>query len=224
MILLAALVVIYLLNFKYIQAMGDGGIISARGLYFANLALAGFVVSAISVRFVFPMVSLEGRAFWLIQSAPIKSHDFLTAKWRAAVVPIWAFGQLLTISSNLMLGVEPGLIASALVFQTPAILGVVGLGIGLGARFPRFNVDQAAQVAVGLGGFIYMMSGLAVVLVSLLLSVQPILLLDGLWRGEAVGAGRIALAAVLAVSAMGLPLLVGYWQVRRGGRNLATSG
>ena len=37
---------------------------------FANWGLAGFVLSAIAIRFAFPAVSLEGKAFWLLKPRP----------------------------------------------------------------------------------------------------------------------------------------------------------
>ena len=38
---------------------------------FLNLGLAGFVMATVAVRFVFPAVSAEGAAFWIIRTAPI---------------------------------------------------------------------------------------------------------------------------------------------------------
>ena len=38
---------------------------------FVNLAMAAFVTSAVAVRFVFPAVSAEGPAFWIVRTAPV---------------------------------------------------------------------------------------------------------------------------------------------------------
>jgi len=40
----------------------------------ANLGLGEFVATAVAVRFVYPMVSLEGRAWWLLRTAPVSSQ------------------------------------------------------------------------------------------------------------------------------------------------------
>jgi len=38
---------------------------------FLNIGLAAFVLTAIVARFVFPSVSREGEAFWIVQAAPV---------------------------------------------------------------------------------------------------------------------------------------------------------
>ena len=42
---------------------------------FVNLAMAGFVMATVCVRFVFPAVSSEGGSFWIIRTAPITLGD-----------------------------------------------------------------------------------------------------------------------------------------------------
>ena len=43
---------------------------------FLNLGLAGFVMATVAARFVFPAVSSEGAAFWIIRTAPIAAARF----------------------------------------------------------------------------------------------------------------------------------------------------
>src|ERR1700741_844178 len=76
--LLAALVVVYLLNIKNlaIQLPMVRWIVS-----FINLGLAGFVLAALSVRFLFPSVSIEGRSFWIIRTIPVSFRSLLWCKY-----------------------------------------------------------------------------------------------------------------------------------------------
>ena len=226
LILLFALVVIYLLNFKYIQTIGEGGIIGPVGLYFANLSLSGFVITAICVRFVFPMVSLEGRAFWLVRSAPVSVRRFLWSKWASAVGAIWLFAQFLTIASNLMIGADASLVLTALVVQTPAVIGVVGLGIGLGASYPRFEYDNAAKIATGFGGFAYMMAGLALNLIVVALSYLPTrIILNQLTTNRPLPSqNTLVLAIVFALLVILLPTAVALSSVLIGSRRLEVGG
>ena len=50
--------------------------------------MAGFVMATVSVRFVFPAVSAEGAAFWIIRTAPISLRDFLWSKFWTGLVPV----------------------------------------------------------------------------------------------------------------------------------------
>ncbi|MBN1944232.1 MAG: hypothetical protein JW797_01095 [Bradymonadales bacterium] len=223
MILLVALVFIYLLNFQYIRPMGQGGFIGPLGLYFANLGLASFVITAISVRFVFPMVSLEGRSFWMIRTAPLTTLDFLRSKWWTSAVVICLFGQGLILASNLLIGTGRSLSIAALVFQTPASVGVVGLGVGLGAMYPRFHVDNAARIATGFGGFFYMVTGVLLNLVILLLSAPATVLAARLAAGHRVAqisVEHLILAVTLAILALAVGPLMAAGVIRLGAKRL----
>ena len=223
LVLLGALVVIYLLNFKYFRSMGEGGIIGPMGLYVLNIGLCGFIVAAVGVRFLFPAVSLEGRSFWLIKTAPISMERFLVAKWLAGGLPLLALSQLLTFSSNLMIGTPMWLCIGGVVVMLSINIGISGLGIGMGALYPRFNVENAAKIASGFGGVLYMMSSLFLVALTLALSLMPSWALfhygaDGTWgmSDRSVWMAGLSLAALLVV-----PPLVGVVFVKWGARSLA---
>ena len=85
---------------------------------FINLGMAGFVMATVAVRFVFPAVSAEGSAFWIIRTSPISMHDFLWSKFWTAVLPVLLFTEALTIAANQLLGVDPflKLMAAATIF------------------------------------------------------------------------------------------------------------
>ena len=72
LLLLLALVLLYLYNFRVLdldRIPYMSGVI--KNVYaFVNLAMAGFVMATVAVRFVFPAVSAEGAAFWIIRTSP----------------------------------------------------------------------------------------------------------------------------------------------------------
>ena len=74
---------------------------------FINLGMAGFVMATVAVRFVFPAVSAEGAAFWIIRTAPISLRDFLWSKFWTGLVPVLVLTEVLTIAANEFLGVDP---------------------------------------------------------------------------------------------------------------------
>src|SRR5688572_28305617 len=87
---LLALVLLYLYNFQVLdleRMTFIGGFV--KNIYaFVNLGMAGFVMATVAVRFVFPAVSAEGAAFWIIRTSPISMHDFLWSKFWTALVPV----------------------------------------------------------------------------------------------------------------------------------------
>ena len=174
LLLLLALVLVYLYNFRVLDLeripymSGFVKIIYA----FVNLGMAGFVMATVAVRFVFPAVSAEGAAFWIIRTSPISLRDFLWSKFWTGLVPVLVLTEGLTVVGNQFLGVDPFLkvmSALAIVFMSFAL---VGLAIGLGARYPRFDAD-ASQVAGSYGGVAFMMQAVLFIIVMLLLLGWP---------------------------------------------------
>ena len=126
---LLALVLLYLYNFRVLdldRIPYMSGFI--KNVYaFINLGMAGFVMATVAVRFVFPAVSAEGAAFWIIRTSPISMHDFLWSKFWTALLPVLLFTEVLTIAANQLLGVDPFLklvAAAAILFLTFALVGL----------------------------------------------------------------------------------------------------
>lgn len=225
LLLLGALVAIYVVNFSYIRTAGQSGIISPTGLHFINLALGGFVAVAVCVRFAFPAISLEGRAFWVILRSPNAMSDLLRGKWMSLAVPLSGLVVLLVTVTSTWLGSGLILTVTAGLTVVPLVVGLTGLALGLGARFPRFAIDNAAKIATGFGGMLYMMTGLVLLIGVIALAVAPTLTLQHwLAHDYAAGPARIAGSIAAAIGACLLPLWAGRRAVRLGAAHLERQG
>lgn len=210
LLLLLALMLVYLYNFRvldleHIPYMSG----FLKNIYaFLNLAMAGFVMSTVTVRFVFPAVSAEGAAFWIIRTAPISLRDFLWSKFWTGLVPVLALTEILIVAGNELLGVDPFLkqmSAVAIVFMAFAL---VGLATGLGARYPRFAADNASQIAGSYGGVAFMILAVLFILVMIVLLGWPSsIYLFAKFRDQALSgrqeiliAGMFATAAVVSIA------------------------
>jgi ABC-2 type transport system permease protein len=175
LLLLCALVLVYLYNFRVLD-LGRipymSGVI--KNLYaFVNLAMAGLVMATVAVRFVFPAVSAEGAAFWIVRAAPISLGDFLWSKFWTGLLPVLILTEGLTAVANELLGVDPFLkvvTALAVVFMS---LALVGLATGLGARYPRFRADNITEVAGSFGGVTFMIAAVLFLAILLVLVGWP---------------------------------------------------
>ncbi len=175
LLLLLALVLVYLYNFRVLDLERIpymSGMI--KNVYaFVNLAMAGLVMSTVCARFVFPAVSAEGAAFWIIRTAPIALRSFLWSKFWIGLLPVVLLTEGLTVTANHFLGIDPFLrlvAAAAVVFMS---LGMVGLATGLGARYPRFNADNPSQVAGSYGGVAFMIVAVLYTIVLIALVGWP---------------------------------------------------
>jgi ABC-2 type transport system permease protein len=145
---------------------------------FFNIGLAGFVVSAISVRFIFPSVSSEGGAFWILRCSPLTLRRFMWGKFALYVPPMLILGEVLIIMTNYLLHVSPFMMVLSVVTMFLAVFGIVGLGIGFGALYPNFNFQNVAQVSTGFGGLIFMIYSALYIAVTIALEAGPVYLIS----------------------------------------------
>ena len=171
---LLALVLLYLYNFSVLDLDRVPYASSLiKNMYaFVNLAMAGFVIATVAVRFVFPAVSAEGNAFWIVRTSPISLRDFLWSKYWISLLPVLVFTEILTIAANELLDVDPFLklvAAATIVLMTVAL---VGLATGLGARYPRFGADPT-QAAGSYGGVAFMILAVLFILLTIVMVGWP---------------------------------------------------
>ena len=180
-----AIMIIYLVNYKYFEIAADERLLGDVGLFYFNLAACGFVVVALNGRFVFPTVSVEGRSFWLILQAPITLERFLIGKWLGGVLPVLIVGQALIWASNILVLQNPvfSLLASLIILCIS--LGVSGMGVGIGAVYPQFHNPNAAKIASSFGAVIYMILAMFVVLSVLVFSFRFTMYFGMLYDGDA---------------------------------------
>jgi len=166
---------VYVYNFRVLDLdrFPQIGAVVKNAYAFMNLAMAGFVLAAVAVRFVFPSVSAEGPAFWIIRTAPISIRDFLWSKFWTGLVPILLLTETLTIVSNRFLRADPFLQVVAAVAMFFLSFALVGLATGMGAMHPRFKAENLVQVAGSYGGIAFMVLAVLVILVETALLAWP---------------------------------------------------
>ncbi len=173
MALLLALIFVYLYNFRHFREIGDAGLVDTLALYLIGMALCGFVVTAVSVRLAYPLISLEGRMMWLLSSAPLPASQVLRSKLLSTLPPLLFMAELMAIVSCHILGVGLELTLLGAALAAIITISVSALSTGLGALLPDYKAETAAKVASSFGGLICMCSALLVGLSLVVLSIYP---------------------------------------------------
>jgi ABC-2 type transport system permease protein len=175
LILLFTLVVVYLFNFKALPLNKVPGIsfYLENIISFLNVGLAGFVLSAVAVRFIYPAISLEGRSFWIMMSSPIEMKRLVWSKFWTSLVPLILLAEALIILSNIFLHVTQFMMIISTVTIFLITIAIVSMGIGIGAVYPRFQVEDVAQIHSGFGGLIYMIICVSFIGLVILLEAWP---------------------------------------------------
>ena len=139
-----------------------------------NLGLGAFVTTAVAVRFVFPMVSLEGRAWWILRTAPVPLAGLWWSKFWIGYVPLLAFAEVLVATTNALLRVPAPVTITFLLTLLPLMAAVVSLGLAFGTAYPRFDTQNAAQIATGFGAILYMLACLGLIALVVGLEAWPV--------------------------------------------------
>ena len=179
LLLLGALVIVYLYNFSVLPLEKSPMPIEfiQNQIAFLNMGLAGFVVSAVSVRFIFPAISSEGGAFWIIRSSPVSLKRFLWGKFALYLPPMLLLSEVLIIVSNYLLHVTPFMMVLSSITMFFAVFGIVALAIGFGALYPNFKHENIAQVPTGFGGLMYMIFSAIFLAIIIVLEAGPVYLI-----------------------------------------------
>jgi ABC-2 type transport system permease protein len=217
LILLAVLVIVYLFNIKALPLHRgeEVGFYYVTLVSFLNLGLAGFVLTSIAARFIFPAVSLEGRHMWLLRSSPLNLRALLWSKYWVGTLPLLVLALLLTGLTNVLLQVRPFMMVMGLVTICGLTFAIAAMALGFGALYPQFETENAAQIPTSFGGLVYMMAAIALlggVIVALWQAVYAYV--RAVYQGVpvVVDAGMIfwfAVAAALCALATVLPLRIG---------------
>ncbi len=144
-------------------------------LSFLNLAVTALILSTFTTRFIFPLLSLEGRNFWILGLLPLRREAILWGKFAFAAGISLVATELLVILSDLMLKIPPLIIALHIGVVAVLCLGLSGISVGLGARLPNLREDDPSKIAAGFGGTLNLLVSLvfiAMVVTALALPCQ----------------------------------------------------
>ena len=160
--ILVGLMVLYLANIPAFQIeFATSGWL--RMIPFLNLCATSLILATFTCRFVFPLMSLEGRQLWLIGMLPTPRGHILLAKFAFAmtVTLIVALGAMSLATVMLKLDAVWSIIH--LMITVAICCGLCGFAVGIGARLPMFDQSNVARIANGPGGTTSLLASIVLV-------------------------------------------------------------
>jgi ABC-2 type transport system permease protein len=140
---------------------------------FLNLSVVGLLLSTFTTRFVFPMISLEGRRFWILGLLPVRRETILWSKFLFAtggsIIPF----TILVLLSDSMLNVSKLVVISHQLTCVVLCFGLSGIAVGLGARLPNLREQSPSRIAAGFGGTLNLVISTLYILAVVLLTALP---------------------------------------------------
>lgn len=159
-------------------------------IYLVLFAFGGFLVASLALRFVFPMISLEGRTLWLIRSAPIRTRRVFFVKLAVAVLVVACLGVGVAVFSNRpfvrIVRYDLSLMILGVVSTLLLVVGIVSVNLGLGGYFANYGEKNPIRVASSQGAtltFLLNLVFLLLVVVSVLIPVTAYF--EAIWKSLA---------------------------------------
>jgi ABC-2 type transport system permease protein len=192
---------------------------------FLNLAVVGLILSTFTTRFVFPMISLEGRRFWILGLLPLHRDHIVWSKFLfsflGGLLPCCG----LVLLSDMMLGLPRRAIVIHEICCVLLCMGLSGIAVGLGAKMPDLRESSPAKISSGFGGTLSLVvSSLFIMLVVVTAALPTHLFLathafgaDAMtpggwlaWAGSTQGiVASLSVVVVLGLLATVVPLALG---------------
>jgi len=201
---------------------------------FFNVAVVGLLLSTFTTRFILPAISLEGRRFWILGTAPIHRDTILWGKfWFAcggSAVPCF----VLVLLSDLALRIPQRSLLIVGVHQLACLTlcsGLSAMAVGFGARLPNLRESSPSRIAAGFGGTLNLVLSSLYITAIVILTAVPCFFHPSVAGGHVPShwlfAGRfglgspgsvrvgVALTVLLAVVTTVFPLRMGLRAFRR---------
>jgi ABC-2 type transport system permease protein len=131
-----------------------------NGVSLLNLLATALLLCTYTGRFIYPMMSLEGRKFWILGLLPLERERLLWGKFAFAAVGGLLIAEFLVVLSNLMLGVWWVILVLHVITVAVLAVGLSGLSDGHSACIPNFRETDPSKIAVGFGGTLNLVAGL----------------------------------------------------------------
>lgn len=176
LLLLLALILVYLYNFTRLPSLESPEVtlVLKNAIAFLNIGLAGFVLSSLGVRFLFPAISAEGRAFWILKKSPIALRRILWVKFSFYLVPMLVLGLFLVVMTNRLLGIEGFISVLSTVTMAFLTVGITSLSVGMGVLHADLKISDANRAFSGFGGLLTMIYSALSVASVILLQAFPV--------------------------------------------------
>jgi len=171
LMMLIAVCIIYLYNFRVLKGVTNIDEHMRAWwqaiLAVCNVAMGSLILTAVSTRFVFPAISLEGSSFWILQSAPINIDRILSIKFWVWYLPVMFVATVIFASGACALDLKLPLLMWSVYTAGIVTLSIIGLSIGLGAIFANFDWEYSAQMSTSIGSLVFMLVATIVALINL---------------------------------------------------------
>lgn len=190
LIILLLLITIFLSSVSSLARLGGLNIFLQTVIYLSVFIFNTFMTATFSLRFVFPLVSLEGRTFWKIKSSPVSPLKFMIKKLTQYSLIIIFISLLLNTVINLQFNLQFALLMTPI--NLIIAISLISVNFSIGALFFDFNEKNPIRIASSQGASLSFLINLIYMVLLIIIMYLPVLtFFDSLIRYGRVDLGLL---------------------------------
>jgi ABC-2 type transport system permease protein len=135
-----------------------------NGISLITVTATSLLMCAYTGRFIFPLLSLEGRTFWLLGLLPLNRARLVWGKFAFSACTCLLPCGFLIVTCDLILGIPIAFLLLHLLTISLVSIGLSGLSVGMGTFMPNFRENDPSKIAVGFGGTLNLVFGFLYIL------------------------------------------------------------
>jgi ABC-2 type transport system permease protein len=146
--------------------------------YLVLFSFGGFLTSSIALRFVFPMVSLEGNSFWLLLSSPIERSKIYRVKFVLGFIAVIVLAMIVAIATNIpfvrLSASRPLLMYSGVFTAFWISVTMVAMNLGFGGFFANYGEKNPIRIASSQGATLTFLATLLYLIATVTVLILPL--------------------------------------------------
>lgn len=143
------LILLFAGSIKSVSIIGKSNMELQTLLYLVVYLFNVLFISTLALRFVFPLISLEGNNFWKIKSSPLPINKYLRSRILPILIVILVIGQLISFFSSRTYSNE--LIQFAAILTFFVSISLIYLNFGMGGLFAVYNEKNPIRISSSQG-------------------------------------------------------------------------
>ena len=166
------LIGVFIFSVAGIKFVGLGNYNLQTMIYLSLFLFNLLFISTLSLRFIFPLISLEGQAFWKLKSSPVQNSLFLKSKIVIFTSLILFIALSLSFFSNYKFGIV--LTAFSAITTLLTALTIISINFGMGGLYTNFKEKNAIRLSSSQGASLSFLINIVYMLFLVLVLYKPL--------------------------------------------------
>jgi ABC-2 type transport system permease protein len=166
------LIGVFIFSVAGIKFVGLGNYNLQTMIYLSLFLFNLLFISTLSLRFIFPIISLEGQAFWKMKSSPVQNNLFLKSK----IVIFSSFILLIALSLSFFSNYKFGIILTAFsaLITLLAAMTIISINFGMGGSYTNFKEKNAIRLSSSQGASLSFLINIVYMLFLVIILYKPL--------------------------------------------------